>query len=147
MRPSTRDSSDASAVVNIAGVLRANTFGLSVGGYNGGYLDTVETYNPATDYWTAKAPMLTRRDLLAAGVVSGRLYVVGGSNGKILNTVEAYNPATNAWTTCVATTCISRMPTARGYLAAGIIGRRLYAVGGADVNFQLSAAVEAFNPR
>jgi len=113
----------------------------------GGYLDTVEAYNPATDSWTAKAPMPTRRHLLAAGVISGRLYVVGGVNGNILNTVEAYNPATNEWNTCGATTCISRMPTARGYLAAGIIGRRLYAVGGADDNYVLSAAVEAFNPR
>jgi N-acetylneuraminic acid mutarotase len=52
------------------------------------------------------------------------LYAVGGDNHGHLNTVEAYDPATNTWTTKAAT------PTARTALAAGVLGGRLYALGG-----------------
>jgi N-acetylneuraminic acid mutarotase len=64
----------------------------AVGGYNGGPLNTVEAYDPATNTWTTKAPMPTPRAFLAAGVVNGVLYAVGGINGNYLNTVEAFNP-------------------------------------------------------
>lgn len=40
---------------------------------------TVEVYDPATDTWTRKADMSTRRWAPAADVVDGKIYVFGGS--------------------------------------------------------------------
>ena len=58
-----------------------------------GELNTVESYNPATDTWTTKASMPTSRPLLASGVINARRYAVGGTyTGHVLNTVEAFNP-------------------------------------------------------
>jgi len=50
---------------------------------------TLEAFDPATNKWTAKAPMPTGRTLLAAGVVNGVLYAVGGDDA---GTVEAFIP-------------------------------------------------------
>jgi len=54
-----------------------------------------------------------------------------------LNTLEAYDPATDAWTTEPS------MPTARVGLATGVVGSRLFAIGGDYFRHK----VEAFNPR
>ncbi len=101
---------------------------------------TLDVYDPATDTWTTKAPMPTARQLLAAGVIGGKLYAVGGiDNGSLFfNTVEVYDPATDIWTPQPP------MPTARAWLAAGVINGVLYAVGG--VNGSYLATNEAFIP-
>jgi hypothetical protein len=76
----------ATSVVN--GVIYA------VGGNNGGFLGTVEAYDPASDTWTTKASMPTVRYLLSASVVNGVIYAVGGSSTFTagLGTVEALIP-------------------------------------------------------
>jgi hypothetical protein len=60
-------------------------------------------------------------------------------NYNILNTLEAYDPATNTWTS------EAPMPTAREFLAAGVVNGVLYAVGGSG--FGDGKNVEAFNPQ
>jgi hypothetical protein len=97
----------------------------AVGGVNGGELDTVEAYDPATDTWTGKAPMPTARFLLGVGVVNGILYAVGGSGLGSSSTVEAYDPATDTWTTKAP------LPEGRVYHAVGVVDDILYVVGGA----------------
>ncbi|PYJ61740.1 MAG: hypothetical protein DME24_05770, partial [Verrucomicrobia bacterium] len=54
----------------------------------------VEGYDPASNTWTTKAPMLTARYYLAAAEVGGKIYAIGGasSSGASLNVVEAYTP-------------------------------------------------------
>jgi N-acetylneuraminic acid mutarotase len=104
----------------------------AVGGDAGTYwgLGTVEAYDPSTNSWTTKASMPTSRLGLAVGMVNGILYAVGGVKNNpggglsYLANVEAFNPSTNTWTTVVS------MPTARSYLAAGVVNGVLYAVGG-----------------
>ena len=44
----------------------------AVGGWDGGYHDTVYAYDPATNTWTTKAPMPTPKRTLV-GVVNGLL--------------------------------------------------------------------------
>jgi len=130
----------AAGVVN--GILYA------VGGHSGGsqdsiYHTTLEAYDPATNTWTAKAPMPTARNLLAVGVVNGILYAAGGTNGSAaLATVEAYDPATNTWTTKAS------MPTLRGAFGAGAINGILHTVGpgGADQPNTLYAANTSYDP-
>jgi hypothetical protein len=43
----------------------------------GGYLATVEEYNPATDTWIQKADMSTTKMLLSTCVVDGKIYAIG----------------------------------------------------------------------
>jgi N-acetylneuraminic acid mutarotase len=75
----------------------------AIGGHSGEspYTNTlhneVERYDPATDTWTKKTPMPTPRNLLASGVIDGKVYVVGGFEkyytGSQSNRLEIYDPA------------------------------------------------------
>jgi N-acetylneuraminic acid mutarotase len=70
--------------------------------------------------------------------VIGKLYVIGGLTGAQftpVDTVFAYDPPTNAWT------ARAPMPTARGALAVGVIGDKIYAVGGSPGARERDAAV------
>jgi hypothetical protein len=65
----------------------------AIGGWDGGYLRTVEEYDPKTDKWRMLAAMPTARAYLAAAAVDGKIYAIGGHDGsKYLNTVEEYIP-------------------------------------------------------
>jgi N-acetylneuraminic acid mutarotase len=95
-----------------------------IGGVRGGTaVGAHEVYDPATDSWTALAPMPTPREHLAAAVIGNRVFVVGG---RFPNTgaLEAFTPATNTWEK------LPDMPTPRGGLAAAALGGKLYAFGG-----------------
>jgi len=63
-----------------------------LGGYDGGYLATVERYNVAADSFEPRAEMLTRRSYLQAWWVNNRLYAIGGMGPMSLGTVEQYRP-------------------------------------------------------
>lgn len=99
--------------------------------------------------WSRKAPMFRKRSSAGAATVNGILYAIGGEgggpyavggfNGTTLNTVEAYDPVTDSWTSKAP------LPTARFSLAAGVIGDRVYAVGGDNGSGSLNA-VEAYDP-
>jgi len=112
-------------------------------------LNTVEAYSPASDTWTAVAPLPgARTELAAATGHDGRIYAIGGwtgsaGSGAIYNTVEAYNPISNTWTT------LAPLPIARIYLSAAVgSDGRIYAIGG--YNFadpHASSVVEAYDPR
>jgi N-acetylneuraminic acid mutarotase len=94
--------------------------------------DTLDVYDPSTNSWQTKAPMLTARHGGAGGVINGKLFVAGGEDGTgagltaQLNsyTLEVYDPATNSWTPK------ANMPTPRTYLAGAVAGSLLWAVGG-----------------
>merc|ERR1712091_667191 len=105
-------------------------------------LDTVEVYDPAANTWDTVAPMPSKRWMMAAGVVDGKLYALGGENfdGSVLDTVEVYDPAANTWDT------VAPMPTARGSLAAGVVGGKLYALGGNAGGDDFVHTVEVYDP-
>ena len=60
------------------------------GGVPTGYGSEVNVYDPVSNTWTTKAPMIQSRRAFAAAVIAGRLYVAGG-NGS-LQILDAYNP-------------------------------------------------------
>jgi uncharacterized repeat protein (TIGR01451 family) len=100
--------------------------------------DGVEVYNPATESWSAAAPMREGRQSPGlAAAPDGYLYVSGGGNGWVaLNSAERYNPAANAWLIISPMNDSSRAGAASAY-AAG----RMFTVGG--VGFYPTAANES----
>ncbi len=81
--------------------------------------------------WTSKAAMPTAREQSAAGVVSGKLYVIGGINtGTKYANNEEYDPVSNSWT------AKANIPTARYNFAIAEISGKLYAVGGYNSGYK-----------
>jgi len=71
-----------------------------MGGFAGGApFNIVQAYNPLTNAWTAKAPMLqVTRGASVAKAPAGIIYVIGGESGVgQLKTVQAYNATSNIW--------------------------------------------------
>ena len=114
------DESDAAYAERLAEMMQLSTHAL----------DSVEVYDPATDRWEPRAPMLLGVEGAAAALgAEGRIYVTGGtvsySNPKPEALVQVYDPATNTW---------SEGPpllTARQGHALVVTSKgRLYAIGG-----------------
>ena len=57
----------------------------------GGASDDVSVYNPQTDSWRRAASIPISRRSLAAGTISGRIYVVGTGE-----TLQVYDPGTGS---------------------------------------------------
>jgi len=118
----------------------------AVGGYAGlrTYPTVNEAYDPASNTWATKTPMLTARDLSGTNgaVVAGKMYVIGGNaSGYCTNANEAYDPKTDRWTTR------SPMPTPRCHLAVVALNGLIYAVGGANTSGSIRyQVVEVYNP-
>lgn len=89
-------------------------------------LTTVEEYDPATDTWTMKKNMPSRRWSLGTCVVDEKIYCIGGNicYPDISSAVEVYDPATDAWSNKPP------MPTARYSLATCFDNGKIYAFGG-----------------
>ena len=68
--------------------------------------------------------MLTPRDRAAGAAINGLFYVAGGSGSSDNRTVEVYDPGSNSWA------AKAPLPTGRSDLAAGVVGGKLYALGG-----------------
>ena len=93
------------------------------------YPVSVEAYNPQTDVWIQKKEMRVSRVEFDIGVVDEKIYVIGGAirrdgGGERIGRVDVYNPATDTWVAG------REMPTPRSSLGVGVIGNRIYAIGG-----------------
>ncbi len=112
---------------------------------NLGITPSLQAYDPATDRWTARAPMPIGLHHLGIGVAGGKLYVIGGykqagfSVWAPVATVYAYDPARDTWAERAP------MPTPRGALSVTAHDGKLYAIGGYDRKAN-SAAVEVYDP-
>jgi N-acetylneuraminic acid mutarotase len=102
-------------------------------------IDNAWEYDPAADTWKALAPMPTKRGSPVAATVGGKIYVIGGASThpgstepavhparphRSVASVEEYDPATNTWR------ARSPMPTARNHAAIGVVGGKIYVIGG-----------------
>jgi N-acetylneuraminic acid mutarotase len=62
----------------------------------------VQMYDPATDRWTARAPLPLARSHITSStfVRNGQILVLGGlgPGNRVINRVDSYNPVTNTWT-------------------------------------------------
>jgi len=87
------------------------------------FTDAAFEYDPASDKWTARAPMPTARSAGATAVVNGKIYVAGGRPPRG-NDFAVYDPAANAWTR------LPDLPTQRNHLAVTAINGKVYVAGG-----------------
>ncbi len=107
-----------------------------------GTLASVERFDPATNAWTARAPMPTGRRTMIVGTLGGRAQVMGGkrtSSGGTFAGNEDYDPSTNSWRS------LTPMQTPRHGAAAGTIAGLVYvAAGGTVAGSSFSSINEAF---
>ncbi len=106
-------------------------------------IDNVWEYDPRGDSWRALAPLPSKRGSVVAAVVGGKIYAIGGAANhpgsaetyidrtrgrpslhRALSTNEVYDPASNRWTSR------NPMPTARNHAAVGLVGGKIYVIGG-----------------
>lgn len=119
-----------------------------VGGFaapSGATTNVVERYDLARDRWARVAPIPVAVNHAAAVAHRGDLYVVGGytaTDGLAGETAALwrYQPVADRWTR------LPDAPSRRGALAAGVIGDRLYAIGGARAGRAL-ATLEIYDLR
>ena len=92
-------------------------------------IDLVEMYDPATNLWTPREKMPTRRSAMGWGVFNNYVIVAGGEyqDREMLaayRAVEAYDATLNRWQV------LPSMPHPRHGFTGGVIGNRFYAVSG-----------------
>ena len=116
-------------------------------------------YDPKDDTWRELAPAPTARGSANAVVIAGKIHVIGGATlpadlkedwihparNLAIGTHEVFDPATNAWSKR------ADMPTPRNHAAAGVVGNRIYVIGGRAGSVFIPNAlnldiVEEYNP-
>lgn len=120
--PSARSALSAIAIER-AGSVRV----WALGGYrsteisDGGFLRTVELYDPVNDGWVPTAPMPQAAAHVALATLDDRLYTFGGDNvSRALDTVYRYDLAGGVWTARAA------LPAPATRLRAEVAGRRIF---------------------
>lgn len=93
-----------------------------------GTMSVFTSYNVATKHFAVLPAMPEPRDHAGVGLVDNKLYILGGrayGHNNTKNTVFSYDLKSNCWSTGLAS-----MPTARGGCASGVIGTRIFTIGG-----------------
>jgi N-acetylneuraminic acid mutarotase len=106
--------------------------GYSSSGNTAPSLNVAFEYDPATEQWSALAPLSTARaEHTMVALPDGRVLAMGGvdENYTVLRTAEIYDPAANTWTVT------GSLPVAIFWPAAGVLadGRVLVAGGSTDL--------------
>jgi hypothetical protein len=110
-------------------------------------LNTFYAYNPATGTWTQKASAPYSASGAAGGFIGGKFYTEGGlslsSDYELSqeNTTQIYDPATDTWTTGAVN------PNATFGGGSGVLGGKLYIVGGDTPTGQPVTTVSVYDPR
>jgi N-acetylneuraminic acid mutarotase len=123
-------------------------------------IDNAWEYDPAVDSWKALPPIPTRRGAAIGFDVGGKIYLIGGASvhpgskdlgitpgasGRAVSTNEMFDPATNRWE------ARQTMPTARNHAFGGVVGGKIYVIGGRMGAAGMNAAtnsdiVEVYDP-
>jgi N-acetylneuraminic acid mutarotase len=100
-------------------------------GFNSEKTAALEIYDPATNRWTAGAPLSVPRGGVASAVANGCLFVIGGEGNAndvrgLFDLNEAYDPRANAWTR------LAPMPTpTHGLTGGAFVNGGIHLPGGA----------------
>jgi hypothetical protein len=97
----------------------------AVGGYDGLYTSTAESFDPLSNSWRTEASMTTKRNRPFTFVANGEIFVAGGNDGSSsLNSIEAFDPTTNRWKIC------GNFPSKTYYSDAVELNQNIYVVVG-----------------
>ena len=111
-----------------------------IGGYDGvRYTNKVEVYDPATNTWGTKSPMLTPRSLMGVVVVERKIYCIGGWNGNALDVVEVYDVDSDTWE------FKGNMPSAREGFGITAKNNKIYCIGGGTKGASKTDTVQVYN--
>ena len=100
---------------------------LASGSTVNGALNTVESLDPSTGFWTARAPMPTGRRTMGSAVVDGRAILLGGeggTDGNAFKSTERYDPTTDTWQS------LWPMPTPRHGAVTAVVDGLVHILGG-----------------
>ena len=106
------------------------------------HVSTVYIYDPATNTFSNGASMGARgRGAGGVAVHDGKIYYAGGlHDGGAVSWFDVYDPVADTWTP------LPDMPTARDHFHAVTLDGRFWAIGGRNVQINLTTTVnEAFN--
>lgn len=115
-------------------------------------LATVEEYDPATNTWRERRPMLVARNHHAVAAVGDKLFVIGGRIGGAFITapttnnvdiVEMYDASSDMWVGR------ERMPTARSAVSGAVYNGKIIVAGGEGQDRRALSAfkeVEVYDP-
>jgi N-acetylneuraminic acid mutarotase len=107
---------------------------------------TLYAYNVTTNSWRARAQMPADGACGGSAVIAGRIYVFSGctrsSTGGRVNAglLHRYHPGTNTWVT------LRSAPVAHFRPVVGVIGGKLYVVGGEDGSGAPMGRVDMYDP-
>jgi N-acetylneuraminic acid mutarotase len=113
------------------------------GGFRGGAVTDMSSYDTRTDTWTPLAPLDQARDHGAAVVIGDVLYAVAGRNTAHFPRLDAYDAKTGTWTPRAP------MPTSRAGIAVAVAKGRIVVMGGEGndaVSSGVFQQVEAYDP-
>ena len=118
-----------------------------VGNRGGPYLGTIEVYESRTNRWTKRPDMPNLRSGFSTIVIADKIYLIGGFDvqaggaavGERLASIEVYNPATKRWH------LIPTAPTLQLVFSTVAVNGKIYAFGGYDEDWELSADVKVFD--
>ena len=134
--PMPTDRRDLGVASDISGKVYA------AGGYNGGFLGTLEAYDPTTDTWTTKtsAP-IARNDMgFAFNPSNGKFYFGGGYNEGIHSEFYEYDPTNDTWTAKTS------LPTASVGLRFAVANGKVYSIGGGFLNGSYESNLYEYDP-
>ncbi len=116
-----------------------------LGGNVGGDLreetDSVHIYDPATDSFSAGAPLPEGRGAGGVAVFENRIYYAGGLSGfRAQPSFFVYDPVANTWSP------LPPMPNSRDHFHAAVLNGTFYAIGGREARINATIPfVDAFD--
>jgi len=116
---------------------------LAVGGFGSWYLDTSETFDPATGNWTPRGNLVVSRQYHTATLLgSGKVLIVGGyGDGGATLATELYDPTTGLFRQTAG-----RLVVGRAYHTATLLRDGRVLVVGGNSGSSAPAEVEIFDP-
>ena len=118
----------------------------------GGFLQSAELFDPASDTFTALAAsgatelQTARADAVAAPLPNGQVLIAGGDNGSgPLQSAELFNPASDTFT-ALAASGSTELQTARANAVAAPLPNGQVLIAGGDNGSSFLQSAELFNP-
>src|SRR5215467_11523706 len=104
----------------------------------------VEEYDPATDKWNARMPMIRGLDHMGTAVVNGKIITVGGFLASVhaypQDLVYEYDAAANTWR------ALASMKAPRASVGVALLNGKVHAIGGRTPDGKTLATHEIYDP-